>query len=175
MFQISEEFEYKIEKQQEFIGNRGSKFTIYPVNPNTLFSLNFMTKLVQYLNSNPGSNVVLTYKGFSLRMIKTAFKTIKIQISGGNNTLKHIFSPQQFLLSKIIAMFYGYNTDLVTKSFLEISNDKNISRAVHDFTSEKDLLLLQELLKKHDSLEPEGYERLVDAEVENSKNKNPKI
>lgn len=61
-----------------------------------------------------------------LNTLKLGFKTVGINISGGNNTLKHIFSPQQFLLSKIITIFYGNNTYLVRKSFIEISQNKTL-------------------------------------------------
>ena len=60
----------------------------------------------------PDSSVVLIYKNYPLKIIKLLFKLVDINISGGNNTLKHILSPHQFLLSKIIMIFYGFNVGL---------------------------------------------------------------
>jgi hypothetical protein len=77
-------------------------------------------------------------------MIKTAFKVFGIDFNSGNNT-KHILSPQQFLLSKIITVFYGNDNSLVTKSFLEISRKKLFSRNIRNFTSEKERLLIQKI------------------------------
>jgi len=168
IFEISEQFEYECKEIGEYTDREKSRVTLYQVNPRVFFSVEFMRKLVSHLQMYKGSNVILIYQGFSLKMIKTAFKVIGIQISGGNNILKHIISPQQFLLSKIITMFYGSNIDLITESFLEISSNKNLSRVVHDFTSEKDLLLLQEL--KNDAIfEPAEYKRLFNNPVEISK------
>src|SRR6266487_2383779 len=94
-----------------------------------------------------------------------------IQLSGGNNTLKHILSPQQFLLSKIISVFYGYNVDLVTNSFLTISKNKELSRSIHDFTSEKDRFLLKTIRDKK-----EQDEKIFNADKElESKNNSENV
>ena len=178
LFNITEDMEEQCKITDGF-ENRdvNSRMTLYDVHPNIFFSIKFIIKLIDYLQKNPGSNVVLFYKNFSLKMIKTAFKTLGVQISGGNNTLKHILSPQQFLLSKIISILYGNNIDLVTKSFLDISNNKTFTRAIHDFTSEKDRLLLQQIKIKDDaSMDPVEYQKILeykkslDSSVETSKN-----
>lgn len=179
IFQIKEDIQEHIEQKEEFVNETGgSRITLLDAHPSVFFSKEFMLYLLHYSRKNPGTQVVLFYKNISLKMVKTAFKTVGVQISGGNNTLKHILSPQQFLLSKIITMFYGANIDLVTKSFLEISNNKTLTRAIHDFTSENDRLLLEKIkLKDDSSMDPDEYSKLfeykksLDNSVETSKNK----
>ena len=99
IFQISEQFEYKCEEIKQFKGHGNSILTFYKVNPKVFFSIDFMRNLVGYLKTHKGSNVVIFYEGFSLKMIKTAFKFIGIQISGGNNTLK-LFHRSNFYYLK---------------------------------------------------------------------------
>jgi hypothetical protein len=145
---LNEEYGDSFEKFKEIIGYGNSKLTFYNVKLDLFFSSGFMLHLATHLKVNPHVNIVLVYRGLSLNTIKIAFKINGIQISGGNNSLKHILSPQQYLLSKVISIIYGNNTDLVTKSFLEISKNKALSRAIQDFTSEKGRLLLKELISK---------------------------
>jgi hypothetical protein len=156
VFSINEKHEKDIEQVKEIRGYGNSTLTIYRVNPHFFFSIKFMQNLTLYLKNHLDSNVVLIYEGYSLKTIKLAFRTLGIQISGGNNTLKHILSPQQFLLSKIISIFYGYNMDLVSKSFLEISKNKALTRVVIDFTSEKDRLFLQKIKDEKEAYLKQG-------------------
>lgn len=148
IFTLKEDYGDSFENFKEIIGYGNSKLTFYNVKLDLFFSSEFMLHLATHLKVNPHVKIVLIYRGLSLNTVKLAFKINGIQISGGNNSLKHILSPQQYLLSKVISIIYGNNTDLVTKSFLEISKNKVLSRAIQDFTSEKDRLLLKELISK---------------------------
>jgi hypothetical protein len=67
--------------------------------------------------------------------MKTAFKKFNMDINSGNNTLKRLLSPNQFLLSKIIMAFYDCNTSIVSESFNDLSHNKSLSRSLFDFTS----------------------------------------
>lgn len=149
IFSLNDKQEDDFKEFKQIKGYGDSTLTIFFVKPTVFFSKNFLVKLATHLKNYPGCNIALIYQGMSLNTIKLAFKINGIRISGGNNTLKHILSPQQFLLSKIITIFYGNNIDLVSKSFLEISKNKSLSRAIHDFTSEKDRLLLKEILSQN--------------------------
>ena len=169
IFSLNNEHEDDYKVLQEIKGYGNSTLTIYQVKPKIFFSTKFLKNLITYLKDCPNSKIALLYKGFSLNTIKLAFKANGIQISGGNNTLKHILSPQQFLLSKIITIFYGYNIDLVSKSFLEISKNKSLSRAIHDFTSEKDRLLLKEIASQFKAYgQSTEDEKIVNNKVESS-------
>lgn len=159
IFTLSGKYEDGFEELKKIKGYGNSTLTIINVKPTIFFSKKFLTNLVTHLKDNPGCNIALIYEGFSLKTIKLAFKINGIQTNGGNNTLKHILSPQQYLLSKIISIFYGNNIDLVSKSFLEISKNKSLSRAIHDFTSEKDRMLLEEISKN------EWYEQSTEDKI----------
>jgi hypothetical protein len=171
IFSLTDEYEDDFEEVKVIKGYGDSTLSFFSVKPTIFFSKKFLTKLTTHLKENPGSNFGLIYKGFSLNTIKYGFKINGIQISGGNNTLKHILSPQQFLLSKIITIFYGNNIDLVTKSFLEISKNKSLSRAIHHFTSENDLLLLKEIKSNKEAYEQSTEDKKnVITNVESSNN-----
>ena len=133
------------------IKNKESEISIYNVKITTFFTLSYLLSLIKFLQDNPHVSVFLYSKDITIHSFKALFKENGISISGGNNTLKHILSPQQFLLSKIICLFYGSNSDLVNKSFLKISSVKFISRPLYDFTSEKHRLILERIRHENES------------------------
>ena len=149
IFSLDDSYTDEYEMLPSILGCVNTRLTFVKVKPKLFFSKKFFYKFETYLRDAPDTKIALLYKGLSLKTVKLAFKTIDIQMSGGNNTLKHILSPQQYLLSKIITILYGNNIDLVTKSFLDISKNKSLTRAIHDFTSEKDRLLLKELASQN--------------------------
>lgn len=87
----------------------------------------------------------------SANALKVVFMENNITISGGNNTLKHILSPQQYLLTKIISTFQESANKLVHKSFLEIGHIKSFSRVLYDFTSERDRQILKVIKAKKEA------------------------
>lgn len=123
-----------------------SKIIVRRISLYKFFSLNFFSYLIKD-EKRANQKIVLYYKGFSWAFIKTLFKLYNINISTGNNTLKGIISPKDFLLSKVIMILYGFNTDIVNKSFNEFTYNKALSRALFNFTSAKDLKFLR-ILKK---------------------------
>lgn len=129
-------------------GRQGSRLKMDFIGFSTFFSHEFLFELLVYSNSNPKTKIVLFTTATSWKTIKIAFNIFNIEISGGNNTLKHILSPQQVLLTRVIMLFYGNNTDLVNKSFIEFASNKDLSRAAIDFTSERDKLLLEGIKNK---------------------------
>ena len=92
-----------------------------------------------FSHQNSDIKVVLIYKNTYIRAITLVFNICGIKFSGGNNDLKHVFSPQHFLLSKVIGIIYGLNNNLVTESFINFTRNKEFSIIFHDFTSEDDL------------------------------------
>ena len=105
IFSLSETHEDDFKEFKEVKGYGNSKLTIFNVKPTIFFSTKFLYNLATHLKDCPHANIVLLYEGLSLNTIKLAFKINGIQISGGINTLKHILSPPQYLLSKIITIF----------------------------------------------------------------------
>jgi len=132
---------------QETINIEGenTRFIVKNVKITTFFSYKFLNELIEFLQKKPEASIFLYGKELSIDSIKAVFKEYDINISGGNNTLKHLLSPQQFLLSKIISLYYVYPRGLVNKSFTEIGAVKDHSRVSYNFTSEKDRLLLQRI------------------------------
>jgi len=82
---------------------------------------------------------ISTYKANG-KLYLNQFLFSNIPLDGYTNNLK---SSSDLLPYINVIKLAGPNTDLVIKSFLEISKNKNLSRVVHFFTSEKDILLLQ--------------------------------
>jgi hypothetical protein len=72
---------------------------------NLRFSFKFMMLLLKHLKSNPGSNIFLVYKGFSLKMIKTASHLYPDD--GRKNTLKHIFHRNSFYYLKSLHILWS--------------------------------------------------------------------
>lgn len=147
IFQLSVDYEEKDQTQLPVKGyHNHSVCNYFRLKPSTLFSKRGMSLLINSLSdSSSGVNFVLILENISIESIKTAFKLYGMDFNGGNNTLKHILSPQQFLLSKIITIFYGSDHSLVTKSFLEISRNKEISRAINNYTSKEGMSQIEKL------------------------------
>lgn len=102
-----------------------------------------------FSHQNSDIKVVLIYKNTYIRAITLVFNICGIKFSGGNNDLKHVFSPQHFLLSKVIGIIYGLNNNLVTESFINFTRNKEFSIIFHDFTSEDDRFWLIKVKENH--------------------------
>lgn len=60
-----------------------------------------------------------------------------MEISGNNNTLKHVFSPTHFLLSKFIMSYFGVNNRHIARSFNIIKKNKFISKTIYNYTNKE--------------------------------------
>jgi hypothetical protein len=118
---------------------------ISQVNLSHFFNKKNLEELSSKYGSKKDSSIILHFKGISWPIIKTAFHKLNIHIGGDNNTLKHILSPHQLLLSKFIMLYFGPNSDEVGESFNALAKDKPLTRAVFDFTSDKGKEFLKEL------------------------------
>lgn len=123
----------------------GSTLIIRQTSLAGFFNKDYLKNLSFLYGSKKDSSIILHFKGVSWPVIKTAFKLFNIHIGGDNNTLKHILSPHQFLLSKFIMTYFGPNSDYVNDSFNAFAKDKALARAVFDFTSDKGKEFLKDL------------------------------
>lgn len=122
-----------------------SKLIASHVDLKHFFNKKNLEKLSLLYGSKKDSSIILHFKGISWPVIKTAFYKFNIHIGGDNNTLKHILSPHQLLLSKFIMLYFGPNSDEVGESFNALAKDKPLARAVFDFTSDEGREFLDDL------------------------------
>ena len=63
--------------------------------------------------------------------------------------MKHIFSPQHFLLAKFIMLYFGPNNKHVSRGFQQITRKRIVSNAIYNFTNkEYDGKLLNDVKQK---------------------------
>ena len=52
------------------------------------------------------------------------------------HSLKRVLSPHEFALSKVIMILFGFNTNIVSKSFAELARNRIVSRSMFSYTDE---------------------------------------
>jgi hypothetical protein len=85
---------------------------------------------------NNSINVIFIFYGINYQEIKTLFHINRINISGGNNTKKHMLSYIQCKLNNFLNCYYtpSIASKLIAESFNVIGDTKNISRPIKDLT-----------------------------------------
>ena len=75
--------------------------------------------------------------------MKTGLKNFNIKFNSVNNTLKRVLSPQQFLLSKVAMLLYGFDTNIVSESFAILARNKAFSRGIFNYTNKENQVFVE--------------------------------
>lgn len=116
-----------------YMGN--SKMILNWIDFDTLFSENFLSDLSDLCAKEKDVNIVFISHSFTWSLIKTGLKKFNINLNSGNNTLKRVLTPNQFLLSKVVMLLYGFETNIVSNSFAVLARNKALSRGIFDYTN----------------------------------------
>ena len=75
--------------------------------------------------------------------MKTGLKNFNIKFNSVNNTLKRALSPQQFLLSKVAMLLYGFDANIVSESFAILARNKALSRGIFNYTNKENQVFVE--------------------------------
>lgn len=85
------------------------------------------------------TSVVFIFSNISFATIKMGLELFGVKISAGNTTSRGFLSTLEFLLAKIIALFYGFETPVVKESFVKLSKvaatRSRTQRSVMDYSN----------------------------------------
>jgi hypothetical protein len=110
--------------------------------------MDYLEKL-SFKDRNNDLSIILHFNGISYASIKSGFKLLNINIGGNNNTMKHVYSPAEYLMGKFISTFFGPNNKCVAKGFYLAKRSRIFSKALYDFSNhEHERILLNAIREK---------------------------
>jgi hypothetical protein len=125
-----------------------NNFEIRKVNIKEFFTMDYLEKL-SFKDRNNDLSIILHFNGISYASIKSGFKLLNINIGGNNNTMKHVYSPAEYLMGKFISTFFGPNNKCVAKGFFLAKKSRIFAKALYDFSNhEHESLLLNTIREK---------------------------
>jgi len=124
--------------------NKTSSLKVVVIDYDYFFSKEYLKHLDILSNNDRGPcvQIVLITESLNWSLIKTGLKKHNINLNSGNNTLKRVLSPNQFLLSKVIMLIYGFNTTLVERSFRYLARNKAFSGSLFDYTDKNNQIFI---------------------------------
>lgn len=124
--------------------NKTSSLKVVVIDYDYFFSKQYLKHLDILSNNDRGPcvQIVLITESLNWSLIKTGLKKHNINLNSGNNALKRVLSPNQFLLSKVIMLIYGFNTTLVERSFRYLARNKAFSGSLFDYTDKNNQIFV---------------------------------
>lgn len=121
----------------------------YILQYNEFFCKSGLENLSRLYKFNKEGKILLIFKNLSLGFIKFAFEMYGVKISMGNVSSRGFLSTQEYFLSKIIWLFFGFDSYIVKDYFLDLSKKrKALSKTLLNY-SDKEKKEYMEILKEN--------------------------
>lgn len=115
------------------------KFTMYIcyMHISNFFNSDNFDKICTCKNINNKTKFVLCYNNNSIGFIKAMFRTLNINLSSGNNTLKGVLSPENMFLSAFVIFTFGVEKGqfIVEYSHSVLTKNRALTRSIFDYNN----------------------------------------
>ena len=144
---ISDKYiENKISKDLNFNERGTVEVEIIYIMKNYFFSIEYMNELYD-LDKNSHSNIIFGFFVDSWAEIVASFMSVDIEVSGGSNSKKHMFSPNHLRMSQFLYCLLGNSTtEVVNYSFH--NSPKSITNKKINYEEKRILSYINNYVKK---------------------------